>query len=60
MERISQSLHRQAVGDSLVEDIRRKAVEESLTFQNAAVRVVLDWLGYELDSDLTFISMRQV
>jgi hypothetical protein len=51
---LSQSTHRQTFLDLLAEDIRRVATDESLSIPSAAVRVVLRWLGYELD-DMTFI-----
>lgn len=51
---LSQSTHRQTFLDQLVEDIRGKAADESLPFPTASTRVVLEWLGYELD-DISFI-----
>ena len=54
---VSQTTHRQALVDILSEDIRQEATEQSLTFSTAAARVLLEWLGYELDQ-LTFIDGR--
>ncbi len=54
---LSQSTHRQTFLDLLAEDIRRVATDESLSVPSAAVRVVLRWLGYELD-DMTVIDSR--
>lgn len=50
----SQTTHRQSLIDILTEDIRQEATEQGLPFATAAVRVLLQWLGYELDQ-LTFI-----
>src|SRR5258708_34632777 len=51
---LSQSTHRQSLIEILAEDIRKKRNDESLPFATAAARVLLQWLGYELD-DVTFI-----
>ncbi|HEY0737191.1 MAG TPA: AIPR family protein [Herpetosiphonaceae bacterium] len=53
----SQTTHRQALIDTLTEDIRQEATEQSLPFATAATRILLDWLGYDLDQ-LTFIDGR--
>jgi hypothetical protein len=50
----SQSTHRQTFTNLLLETIRLRSSDESLTFASGSVRVILEWLGYEND-DLTFI-----
>ncbi len=54
---LSESTHRQTFIDSLAEAIRQKANDDSLAFHTAATRVLLRWLGYELD-DENFIDAR--
>jgi hypothetical protein len=51
---ISKSTHRELFIDILAEDIRQIASDETLPFSTAAVRVLLGWLGYDVD-DITFI-----
>src|SRR5690348_1315377 len=54
---ISDSTHRQTFIDILLDDIRRKASDESLTIPASAARVITEWLGYEPE-DLEFIDQR--
>ncbi len=54
---LSQSTHRQSLIDILAEDIRSEATNESLSVPTAATRVLLQWLGYEVD-DMKFIDGR--
>src|SRR2546427_8279553 len=49
MQVLAQSTHRQTFIDNLAEAIRQKANDDSLAFHTAATRVLLQWLGYELD-----------
>lgn len=51
---VSQSTHRQTFIHNLTEDIRQRVSDESLSFHTAAVHVLLQWLGYELD-DINFV-----
>src|SRR5262245_54567802 len=51
---ISKSLHGQTFITILGEKIREKEIEESLSFGNAAVRILIQWLGYDPD-DVIFI-----
>jgi len=53
----SQSSHRQAFIDILANDIKNWSNDEAIPFYTAATRVLLKWLGYELD-DITFIDGR--
>ena len=53
---LSQSTHRQSFIDILTEEIRQRTNDESLPFHAAASRVLLQWLGYEVD-DLNFIDV---
>ncbi len=48
---VSQSTHRQTLLDALTEGIQTRAVEDSIPFSTAATRVLLEWLGYELEDD---------
>ena len=51
---VSQSTHLRTFIYNLIEDIRQRASDESLSFHMAATHVLLQWLGYELD-DLNFV-----
>jgi hypothetical protein len=51
---LSQSTHRQSFIDILANDIRQTVNDESLSFHTAATRVLLEWLGYNLE-DVNFI-----
>jgi hypothetical protein len=49
-------IHRQSYIDILRDKIIEKAEDEKLPFYAAATRILLSWLGYQLDSkDITFI-----
>jgi hypothetical protein len=50
----AQSSHRQTFIDILADDIRTASSDQSFPFHTAATRVILQWLGYELD-DVMFI-----
>jgi ribosome biogenesis SPOUT family RNA methylase Rps3 len=50
----SKSTHRQSLIGMVAHDIRQKVQEESLPFHVAATRVLIQWLGYDLD-DINFI-----
>lgn len=41
---LSQSTHRQSFITILAADIRQKAIDENLSFQIAATRVLVEWL----------------
>jgi hypothetical protein len=52
-------IHRQSYLDILRNKIIEKGEDEELSFNAAATRVLLSWLGYPIDSkDLTFIDNR--
>ncbi len=48
---VSQSTHRQTLLDALTEGIQTRAGDDSMPFSTAATRVLLEWLGYELEDD---------
>jgi hypothetical protein len=50
----SESSHRQSFIDILTEEIRQKSIDETLGLGHAASRVLLQWLGYDVDN-ITFI-----
>ncbi len=50
----SKSTHRQSLIGMVAHDIRQRVQEESLPFHVAATRVLIQWLGYDLD-DINFI-----
>lgn len=50
----SKSTHRQSLIDMIVNDIRQRINDENLSFHVAAARVLLQWLGYDLE-DVHFI-----
>lgn len=54
---LSQSTHRQSFIDILANDIRQKANDESLAFHTASTRVLLQWLGYNLE-DVNFVDVQ--
>jgi hypothetical protein len=49
--KLSESTHRQSFIDQFREDIQNKSYDLNLTFADAAVRSVLEWLDYEADED---------
>lgn len=53
----SQLNYRQPFLEKLISDIGKTSNEESLSFGNASVRVVLDWLGYEIEN-ISFIDQK--
>jgi hypothetical protein len=51
---LSQSTHRQSFINMLSNEIRQKSTDDSLSYHTAATRVLLQWLGYDID-DVHFI-----
>lgn len=49
--KLSESTHRQSFIDEFRERIQDKSYDSNLTFADAAVRVVLEWLDYEIDEN---------
>lgn len=49
--KLSDSTHRQNFIDEFSNNIESKSEDTNLTFADAAVRVALDWLGYDADDD---------
>jgi hypothetical protein len=55
---LAETTHRQSFLDILSSEIWQKASADDLSFQNAASRILMQWLGYDIEEGVTFIDAK--